>query len=90
MWDGKTHLGEGEEECSRPAQLLRPLKIMRLKEEQRDRKARLKNTTLCTLTLRPRQRHLADIQLFGRGDFWLHQAGGSLDVLEDVGRAVLA
>lgn len=64
---------------------------MRLEEEQRDGKAtRLKNTTLCTLTLRPRQRHLVDIQLFGRGDFWLHQAGGSLDVLEDVGRAVLA
>lgn len=64
---------------------------MRLKEEQRDRKAtRLKNTTLCTLTLRPRQRRLADIQLFGRGDFWLRQAGGSLGVLEDIGRAILA
>ena len=23
MWDGKTHVGEGEEECSRPAQLLK-------------------------------------------------------------------
>ena len=64
---------------------------MRLKEEQRDRKAtRLKNTTLRTLTRRPRQRRLVDIQLFGRGDFWLHQAGGSLGVLEDIGRAVLA
>lgn len=75
----KAHVGEEEEECFRPAQLLKTSQDNEAwGRTKRQKSSKLKNTTFCALTFGPGQRHLADIQLFVRGNFWLHQAGGCL------------